>query len=101
MAFALHRKIDRGMPVPRWSVGRIGASNVVQSHHSAVEATLQDIVGTLDATVVDVVFAADELAAAVTEVTFFDRADPRSVHPGAIVLAIGIDAEDGDALGLV
>ena len=66
-----------------------------------MDATLQDIVETLDATVVNVVVAADELASPVTDVMFFDRADPRSIHPGAIVLAIGIDAEDGDALGLV
>src|SRR3954451_24643260 len=98
MAFALHRKIDRGLAVARWLIGRIGASKAVRSHHSGVDATLQGIVETLDATVVDVAFAAQDLAAPSTDVTFFDRTDPQCLRPGAIVLAIGIHPEDGDAL---
>src|SRR3954469_8655430 len=62
---------------------------------------LRDVVDTLDATVVHVAHAAGDLAAPVTDVSLFDRTDRSTIHAGAIVLAIGIDTADGEAVGLI
>lgn len=63
--------------------------------------TLGSVIGSLDSEVLRVVSAAPDRGARVSDVVILDRTDPRSVRAGTIVLGVGLEGSEGDAVALV
>lgn len=68
---------------------------------TGAERTLADIVASLEATVLRVASGSAALGQPVGAVTIFERTDPQAVRLGAVILAVGIAADQGDAITLL
>ena len=86
--------------LPRARNRHAGVHRRLYNSHQMQSPRLGDVVGVLDATVLRVGHAGD-LDARAGAVTILDRTDPESLRPGAIVLAVGVDAAAGDAVELM
>ena len=63
--------------------------------------TLAEVLRSLQGELLHAAHADPEADTAVTEVTIYDAADPRSLQPGAVVLAVGVGEREGEAIDLL
>jgi hypothetical protein len=63
--------------------------------------SLREAIAPLDTTIVRVAHAASDGAALVSDVAILDRTDPYAVQPGTVVLAVGVQADEGEAVAVV
>jgi PucR C-terminal helix-turn-helix domain/GGDEF-like domain/Purine catabolism regulatory protein-like family len=83
-------------PFVRWDNERVA---VVDAQGPGIR--LRDAVAPLDSTVLRAVHTARDGEAVVTDVAILDRTDPHTVQEGTVVLAVGVQPDEGDAVALV